>query len=439
MKKLFTLICSTIFTVSLIAQPSVMSLNQDVSGTYSNTATTLRGAVFVKRFQENGTGTATGTRNWQFNADGYFNTWGTQSSTKTLTSYDAVIAPSTATASANFVAAGYNAFGRLPATQPNYYYTYIIAKGNSYASQSMSVLETSFNPVTIPTVTQTPTGASQGTNYPVVVNITPSTTPNASEVLYVRYSTDNFATSTLLAATGSGTTWSAPIPAQVNGTTVKYYILTAESGSAITPSTSDFFTLELNNNGGTNYTYVTTSTLSIELDKIEVKKLSNSSLLTWLTASEKDNATFQIERSANATDFSPIGEVKGAGNSNAVKNYTFTDATPLSGVNYYRLKAVDYNGAATLSKIVSVNFTGKNGDKTAVYPNPVSDVLRVDYTATDAATTAIQVTDLTGRVIISQNVSVTKGANLLPLNIASLPSGAYLVKINNDITRFIKM
>jgi hypothetical protein len=186
-------------------------------------------------------------------------------------------------------------------------------------------------------------------------------------------------------------------------------------------------------------TFTTTVALGAEMTSFTAKKAANTSVISWLTASEKDNATFQIERSANATDFSPIGEVKGAGNSNATKNYTFTDATPLSGVNYYRLKAVDYNGAATLSKIVSVNFAGKNGDKTAVYPNPASDVLRVDYTSDAATTTAIQVTDLTGRVIISQNVSVTKGANLLPLNIASLPSGAYLVKINNDITRFVKM
>ena len=178
--------------------------------------------------------------------------------------------------------------------------------------------------------------------------------------------------------------------------------------------------------------------LSTELTDINVKAKGNTSLLTWQTASEKDNALFQIERSANATDFSPIGEVKGAGNSAAAKNYTFTDVAPLSGVNYYRLKAVDYNGAATFSKVVSVNFSSKNDGKMAIYPNPTRDVLRVDLNATEAATTLIQITDLMGRVVLSQSVTINKGANLLPFNVASLPSGAYFVKINGDVTRFVK-
>jgi Secretion system C-terminal sorting domain len=179
--------------------------------------------------------------------------------------------------------------------------------------------------------------------------------------------------------------------------------------------------------------------LSVELQNISAQAKSNVNIVNWATASEKSNSVFQIERSANATDFSPIGEVKGAGNSNAARNYTFTDAAPLSGVNYYRLKAVDYNGAATLSKVVSVNFAGKGGDKTVISPNPTNNVLRVEFTAADASTSTLQVTDLFGRVLLSQNVSVAKGANLVPFNVSSLPSGAYLLKANGDVTRFVKM
>jgi autotransporter-associated beta strand protein len=178
--------------------------------------------------------------------------------------------------------------------------------------------------------------------------------------------------------------------------------------------------------------------LSVELADFSVKSKENATLLTWQTASEKDNALFQIERSANGTDFSPIGEVKGAGNSAATKNYTFTDVSPLTGTNYYRLKAVDYNGAATLSKVVSVSFSSKNDGKIAIYPNPTRNELRLDFDATDAGTTLVQVSDLMGRVVLSQNFTVAKGANLLPFNVASLPSGTYFVKVNGDVTRFVK-
>jgi hypothetical protein len=177
--------------------------------------------------------------------------------------------------------------------------------------------------------------------------------------------------------------------------------------------------------------------LSIDLTNFSAKSVAGATNLAWTTASEKDNAVFQIERSVNARDFSPIGEVKAAGNSNVAKNYTFTDAAPLSGVNYYRLKAVDNAGLASLSKVVAVNFSDKSNNP-SVFPNPASDVSRVNVNASEASTMDIQVTDLTGRVLISQNVAVEKGANLLPLNISNLVSGAYLVKINGDFTRFVK-
>jgi hypothetical protein len=189
-------------------------------------------------------------------------------------------------------------------------------------------------------------------------------------------------------------------------------------------------------------TYTATFTLAValgaEVTSFFAKKNAAATDLSWLTASEKDNALFQIERSANATDFATIGEVKGAGSSNGVKNYTFTDATPLSGVNYYRLKAVEYSGATTTSKVVSVNFTGKGGDKMSLSPNPTHDIVRVELMAADASTVLAQITDMMGRVVLSQNVAVSKGANLLPFSVSALPSGAYFVKINGEAARFVK-
>jgi hypothetical protein len=168
--------------VDAFAQPTTMSLNQDVSGTYANTTMTLVGAAFKLRVQENGSGTSTGTRNWQFNSDGYFNQWGTLTAAgvQTLAGYNAVIVPNGATASGNFTAAAYNNNGRLPATIANNYYTYTIMKGTSYASQRMSVLETSYNPVTIDAVAQ-----SAGANGSRTVTITTSGTPNAAENIFV--------------------------------------------------------------------------------------------------------------------------------------------------------------------------------------------------------------------------------------------------------------
>jgi len=248
-------------SISVLAQPAAMSINQDVSGTYANSGTTLKGGVFQARFQENGTGTSSGTRNWQFNADGYFNTWGVMSTngagSVTISGYNVTIPANAGTASANWEGGpGYNSKGRLPATQANYYYTYNIIKGSSYASQLMGVLETSFNPVTLSSVTQ-----AAGTYASRTVTITTSGTPAAGENIYVRYSKDGYVTSTIVQATGSGTTWSATIPWQTAA--VSFYVYSSSKTTATINSevtlygqgVHDISMLELNNNGGTNYSW----------------------------------------------------------------------------------------------------------------------------------------------------------------------------------------
>jgi hypothetical protein len=128
--------------------------------------------------------------------------WGTTSGAgvQILAGYNTVIAPSTSTASANWYTAGYDSNGRLPATQANYYYTYNIIRGSSYASQRMAILETSCNPVTISAVLQ-----SVGTYGSCTVSITTSATPNAGEFIYVYYSMNSYVNSTIVQATGSGT------------------------------------------------------------------------------------------------------------------------------------------------------------------------------------------------------------------------------------------
>ena len=246
---------------ALWAQPSTMSINQDVGGTYANSATTLKGGVFQARFQENASSTASGTRNWQFNADGYFNTWGVLSSngasSVTLAAYNTSIQPNAATASANFEGGpGYNNKGRLPATTANFYYTYNIIKGSSYASQLMSVLETSFDPVAVSSVTQ-----SAGTFGSRAIGITTSGTPAAGENIFVRYSTDGYVTSAIAQATGSSTAWSATIPWQSSA--VSFYVYTSNKTLAAInadvttngQAAHDLAMLNLNNNAGANYSW----------------------------------------------------------------------------------------------------------------------------------------------------------------------------------------
>ena len=98
-------------------------------------------------------------------------------------------------------------------------------------------------------------------------------------------------------------------------------------------------------------------------------------LMNWVTASEKDNALFQVERSANAATWETIGRVNGKGTTSVRQQYSFTDISPRQGVNYYRLRQVDVSGKSSLSRVRSV--TVGSSTEVLVGPNPAGRYLHL--------------------------------------------------------------
>ncbi|TVQ20351.1 MAG: hypothetical protein EA361_00165, partial [Bacteroidetes bacterium] len=77
-------------------------------------------------------------------------------------------------------------------------------------------------------------------------------------------------------------------------------------------------------------------------------------LLSWQTATETNNDFFTVLRSSDGEHFQSLGRLSGAGNSNQVNSYTFTDVAPLSGVNYYRVRQTDFDGQYDYSQTLAV-------------------------------------------------------------------------------------
>lgn len=379
--KIFNLLFNFCFVFCLFfgelvyAQPGAMSINQDVSGTYSNTSMTLVGGAFRARFQENGTGTSAGTRNWQFNADGYFNQWGATAGAgvQTLSSFNSVISPNTGTASANFYTSGYNSNGRLPATQANHFYTYNIIRGTSYASQRMSILETSYNPISVSSIAQ-----SVGTFGSRTITITTSATPASGENIFVRFSTNSFASSTIVQATGSGTTWTASIPWQSSA--VSFYIYTSNRTKAAidsdvtalsTQEVHDLSSLSVNNNGGANYSwtpvvgnFIVTSAGGTFASGIGYTSLTNASgVFAALNTAAAGTGAVTILQTGNST------AEAGTNALNASSNWTSITLNPLgartiSGTTgtVAPLQLIDFSGADN----VTINGLNTGGNSLTI-------------------------------------------------------------------------
>jgi hypothetical protein len=174
-------------------------------------------------------------------------------------------------------------------------------------------------------------------------------------------------------------------------------------------------------------------TLPVELISFKVQAKSNTIQLNWLTASEKDNAHFNIQRSSNGRDFQNIGQVKGAGNSQSIQKYQYTDDAPAAGLNYYRLEQVDFDGTTAVSPTKSIVY-GKNGKWALSNTVAKSEIMLVNSQNTEGVVSA-EIVDVLGRPV--QQINLV-GETTLTVNVAQLTAGHYFVRIGNEVLRFIK-
>jgi trimeric autotransporter adhesin len=173
--------------------------------------------------------------------------------------------------------------------------------------------------------------------------------------------------------------------------------------------------------------------IPVNLVDFKVQRSGKVNNVSWSTTQEVNTSHFVIERSNDGRNFAEIGRVTANGNSNALLNYGFVDNNPVKGINYYRLRVVDRDNTAKLSAIRSVRNEGIAD--VAVFPNPVTDLMTVTIDADKAETGAMVITDITGKIVFNKTITVAQGNNRLPVNTASLASGAYIIKVqlSNDI------
>jgi len=152
--------------------------------------------------------------------------------------------------------------------------------------------------------------------------------------------------------------------------------------------------------------------------------------LDWATASEINSDYFEIQRSADAQRWNLVGKVAAQGFSNSETDYQYTDQTPYSGVNYYRLKQYDTNGLFSYSDIKKVNLDDARSAMN-VYPNPVSgNKMSLSLDQEIAVGSAINVYDRIGQVVKQYEV-LDSGKNLIELDLQTLNNGIYYIELVN--------
>lgn len=156
------------------------------------------------------------------------------------------------------------------------------------------------------------------------------------------------------------------------------------------------------------------SPLPIKLLSFDAKPNDNRVDLNWTTATEINNDFFTIEKSSDATTFENVGTVKGAGNSNAVLNYSIVDNNPYEGTSYYRLKQTDFDGKYTYSNTVAIEFDTSDNFIFNVFPNPGGgENINLSFKGNKNNDVLVVVYDMTGKESYSKIIITQKNNDVV--------------------------
>ena len=232
-------------------------------------------------------------------------------------------------------------------------------------------------------------------------------------------------------ATSYTVTWASPTgtigtglgPIAVSPTVSTTYTATMKVATCSGTATSTY----------TNVTAISVSgCLPIELLNFNATKKNEDVVLKWTTATEVNNAYFEVERSVDAQTFDKIGyNIMAAGNTTAEKKYVLLDQEPQTGINYYRLKQVDVDGTIKYSEMISIEFE-KRFSEISIIPNPALENAILSFKFDDATLLNIDLFDVTGRKISEIIYNAKQGNNQVNLDLSSFSKGLYFLKISNS-------
>lgn len=166
---------------------------------------------------------------------------------------------------------------------------------------------------------------------------------------------------------------------------------------------------------------VTAILLPLAFTDFSAVQLTDAIQLRWKTGNEENAAYFDVEKGANDRSFANIGRVAAHGTHRAETFYEFKDNNP-SPLSYYRIKAVDKDGKALFSKIITVR-ADIAAARVQAFPNPVTNTLQIQTSLQGALRIIIH--DMNGKTVKTVSIEANDITTAIPVDVANLSAGTY--------------
>ncbi len=170
-------------------------------------------------------------------------------------------------------------------------------------------------------------------------------------------------------------------------------------------------------------------TLPVEFLNIAATLLTDQTAeIKWQAIVDAKHSYFEVEKSIDGLVYQSIGIVK-------ENPFVFIDQSVVTGTNFYRVKQYDYDGKFSYSKNVSV-YKAPIAFKISTFPNPVTDVLKINVTTPVPEKLLLQITDLSGKMVfVKTDVAGNNGT--MSFNIKQLPANVYILRLVNKDNKIV--
>ncbi|MES2732684.1 MAG: T9SS type A sorting domain-containing protein [Bacteroidota bacterium] len=246
-----------------------------------------------------------------------------------------------------------------------------------------------------------------GGSWDITPNVTAASTARYKLYVFpVGFSCAGGGTQTFIKRHDSGSPWSMDGSTYINGNTRD----NLKTFSEIVPASG-------------------TLPLPVRLLNFEGKLATKQVEVDWRTASELNNAYFEVQRSVDAKHFEAIGRVEGSGTTHEMRAYNYVDTKPLAGMNYYRLRQVDIDGKYEYSRVIAID---NPQEEMELFPNPISKdmTLFLRINSLEMRQYLVLIYDLQGKEVSREMVTAKAGIIDAPISQQSpLSSGTYLVRV----------
>ena len=153
--------------------------------------------------------------------------------------------------------------------------------------------------------------------------------------------------------------------------------------------------------------------------------------LHWVTAAEKNNERFEVERSLDSLHFFVIGTARSVGNSHSSQHYYFDDPKPVGGKMFYRLREVDSSGKQFQTPVISAFKPIISLELTGIRSAAKETELHFAIISPKASFASVLVSDISGNVLKTFIVNMKKGANMESIYVGDLKPGVYFLQVND--------